>query len=436
MRKDFICENLTVNDKGHLCLAGQDVVALAEKYGTPLYLMDEERIRNRCRAFKEAANICFGDKAFIAYASKAVSFKEIYRIMQEEKMYIDVVSSGEIYTAANAGFPLEHALFHSNNKTDEDVAFAMDNGVGYFVVDNEEELFVIEREAGKRNITQRVLLRITPGIDSHTFEAVSTGKVDSKFGSAIQTGQARIITEIALKRKNISLSGYHCHIGSQIFSTDAFLKASIIMANFIADMKKSIGYEAEILDMGGGFGVRYLPSEPKTDIKSFLVTIGEKIKETFYKLNLKLPVIIFEPGRGIVADAGMTIYTVGTVKKIPDFVNYVSIDGGMTDNVRYAMYKASYTLFAANKMNKKSGFTANVVGRCCESGDIIQKKVPMPASIKRGDIIACLTTGAYNYSMASNYNRIPRPPIVMLNKGDSRIVVRRETFADICSLDE
>lgn len=436
MKKEFICENITSNGDGHLCLGGQDVVTLAEKYGTPLYLMDEDRIRERINTFKGAVHNCLGDNGIIAYASKAASFKEMYRIMKSENVFIDVVSGGEIYTAANAGFPLEKALFHSNNKTDDDIAFAMDNGVGFFVVDNEEELFVIEREAGKRNITQKILLRITPGIDSHTFEAVSTGKVDSKFGSAIETGQAKAITKTALSRKNIALSGYHCHIGSQIFDTDVFCKAVRIMADFIADISNTIGYTPEILDMGGGFGVRYLPSEPIVDINKFISVIGENIKKVFKDLDIKLPTIIFEPGRSIVADAGMTVYTVGTVKKVPDFVNYVSVDGGMTDNVRYAMYKANYTLLVANKIDEICDMPASVVGRCCESGDIIQENVTVPASVKRGDIVACLTTGAYNYSMASNYNRIPRPPIVMLNKGDSRIVVRRETFADICSLDE
>ena len=436
MERNFICENITVNDAGHLCLAGQDVVELAKEYGTPLYLMDEERIRERCRVFKDAVNVSLGDNAAVAYASKAASFKEIYRIMRDEKMFADVVSCGEIYTAKQAGFPLENALFHSNNKTDTDIAFAMDVGVGYFVVDNEEELFVIEREAEKRNITQKILLRITPGIDSHTFAAVTTGKVDSKFGSAIKTGQAQKITETALGLNSVNLCGYHCHIGSQIFDKDVFLRAADIMTEFISDVKKSLGYEAEILDMGGGFGVRYLPTDPKVDIKNQVVNICERIKASCKAAGIKLPLIIFEPGRSIIADAGMTVYTVGTVKKIPQFLNFVSVDGGMTDNVRHAMYKANYMLLAANKMNEQCNMKANIAGRCCESGDIIQEIVPVPTSIERGDTIACLTTGAYNYSMASNYNRLPRPPIVMLTGGKSHVSVKRETFADVCSLDE
>lgn len=434
-KRDFISENISVNTDNHLCLGGADVVELAKTYGTPLYLLDENRIRERCRVYKAALNEVFGENAFAAYASKASSFKEIYRIMASEKMYIDVVSCGEIYTAAEAGFPLDNALFHSNNKTDGDVAFAVKNGVGYFVVDNTEELYIIEREAAKAGIKQKILLRITPGIDPHTFAAVATGKVDSKFGSAIQTGQAKEITEIALKQPHISLAGYHCHIGSQIFGTDVFLRAADIMIRFIENIKTSLGYEAKILDMGGGIGVRYLPTDPIVDIRKSVIQIGEKIKSLCSELKISLPTVILEPGRSIVADAGMTLYTVGTVKKIPDFVNYVSVDGGMTDNVRYAMYKSNYTLLAANKVNENCDMTASIAGRCCESGDIIQEHVPLPSSIVRGDIIACLTTGAYNYSMASNYNRLPRPPIVMIKDGESRIAVKRETFSDICALD-
>lgn len=433
--RKFICDNVSVNGEGHLCLAGSDIVSLAKEYGTPLYLMDENRIRNRCRTYKDALSVAFGESAFPAYASKAASFKELYRIMASENMYIDVVSSGEIYTAAAAGFPLEKALFHSNNKTDEDVRFAIENGVGYFVADNEEELAAIEREAKKAGIVQKVLLRITPGIDPHTFAAVATGKVDSKFGSAIKTGQAEKITALALEKEHIKLSGYHCHIGSQIFSVDVYLKTAEIMLEFIADIKSEFGFCAEILNLGGGFGVRYLPTDPEVDIKRNVIMLANRIKELCAKLDIKLPTVILEPGRSIVADAGMTVYTVGTVKRIPDFVNYVSVDGGMTDNVRYAMYKANYTLLAANKMNEASTIKANIAGRCCESGDVIQEHVPLPSSITRGDIIACLTTGAYNYSMASNYNRLPRPPIVMLKDGESRVAVRRETLSDVCAMD-
>ena len=340
-----------------------------------------------------------------------------------------------VRTADAAGFPLSNAFFHSNNKTDEDVSFAMDRGVGYFVADNEEELFAIDREASARGVRQKVLLRLTPGIDPHTFAAVTTGKVDSKFGSAIETGQAKEITKVALSLGGVELVGYHCHIGSQVFDTEVYLRAADVMLTFIAQMRDEAGFTAKVLDLGGGFAVRYLESDPEVDIRGNILAIGDFIKKICTDLALPVPEIFLEPGRSIVADAGMTLYTVGTVKTIPEFVKYVSVDGGMTDNIRFAMYKSPYTLFAANRMDEDHSVKCSVVGRCCESGDIIQERVPLPASVARGDNIACLGTGAYNYSMSSNYNRVPRPPVVMLKGGESRVAVRRETPEDVASLD-
>jgi len=431
----FICENIGVADNGNLTFAGQDTVMLAKKYGTPLYLMDEDRIRKICRTYIGAVKKAFGDNGKVMYASKASSFKRIYEIMLEEGMNIDVVSCGEIYTAYSAGYPLSNAYFHSNNKTDEDIAFAMDKGVGYFVVDNEEELYAIDTEARKRGIKQSILLRITPGIDPHTFEAVATGKVDSKFGSAIETGQAEQMVEIALSLAGIELSGFHCHVGSQVFDSDVFLRSADVMLDFILDIKNKFGYVAKQLDLGGGFGVRYLASDPVYSLEDVISEIGDFVNKKVAELGIELPIIGFEPGRSIVADAGMTLYSVGTVKKIPEFINYVSVDGGMTDNIRYALYGAAYTLTLANKATENHNMLCSVVGRCCESGDIIQENVYMPDSVTRGDYLACMTTGAYHYSMASNYNRIGRPPIVMLREGTSYLAVRRETVENLISLD-
>ena len=432
----LICSNLSVSDDGHLLFAGQDTVALAEKYGTPLYLMDEEKIRSNCRTYTNALNKAFGEGGGQAlYASKAASFKRIYEIMKEENMGVDVVSCGEIYTAFKAGFPMENAYFHSNNKTDDDIEYAVEKGVGCFVADNEEELYAINRIAGEKGIKQKIMLRVTPGIDPHTFAAVTTGKVDSKFGSAIETGKAEDITAKALKCENIELIGFHCHVGSQVFDSDVYIRSAEIMLEFIASVKSKYGYEASCLDLGGGYGVRYTNADPIIDIEQNILGVGEAISKKCGELGISVPKIFFEPGRSIAADAGMTIYSVGSLKKIPGFINYVSIDGGMTDNIRYAMYKSAYTLLPANKMNEKPELVCSVVGRCCESGDIIQPGVELPASIKRGDLIATLTTGAYNYSMASNYNRVPRLPIVMLSKGESYVAVRRETFEDVAALD-
>lgn len=433
--KDLICENLSVGENGHLFFANHDTSFLAKKYGTPVYLMDEERIRNRCRTYLSAMKKAFGDKSKVLYASKAASFKRIYEIMNEEEMGIDVVSSGEIYTVLRAGYPLQNAYFHSNNKTDEDISFAIENGIGYFVVDNEEELFAVQAEAEKRKINQKILLRLTPGIDPHTYAAVSTGKVDSKFGNAIETGQAEKITRLALDQKNIDLRGFHCHVGSQVFDSDVYLRASSVMLDFVADIKAKTGYEAKELDLGGGYGVRYVVDQPVIDIAENIMQVGKFINEKCASLGIAIPLIALEPGRSIVADAGLTLYTVGSVKRIPGYKNYVSVDGGMTDNVRFAMYGSPYTLLPALNMNSPRDMQCSVVGRCCESGDIIQNNVSLPENIRRGDILACLTTGAYHYSMASNYNRVPRLPIVMLSANNSYIAVKRETFEDITRLD-
>ena len=432
----MICDNITTAANGHLLFAGQDTVDLAKQYGTPLYLMDEDRIREKCRIYTAAFRKHFGDKARPLYASKALSCKRIYEIMKEEDMGIDVVSSGEIYTALQAGYDLSRAYFHSNNKTDEDIRYGMDLGIGCFVADNVEEIKVIEAEAAARNIKQPVLLRLTPGIDPHTYEAIATGKVDSKFGSAIETGQAEEITAFTLKQPHVDLAGFHCHVGSQVFAEDVFERAAVIMLEFAAEMKKKYGYMARQLDLGGGYGVRYVDSDPFLDVDTKVGEVAAAIQETCARLGIAMPEIHMEPGRSIVADAGMTLYTAGTVKRIPGYKNYVSVDGGMPDHPRFALYGSLYTCLLANKMNEAADFECSVVGRCCESGDIIQEHVKLPRSVGRGDIVAVCTTGAYHYSMASNYNRLPRPPIVMLRGGkESYVAVRRESLEDLCRND-
>lgn len=430
----MICNNITV-ENGILHFAGQDTTKLAAQYGTPLYLMDEDKIREKCRIYKRAFETHFGPSAQPLYASKACCFKRIYEIMREEGMGIDVVSSGEIYTAMKAGFDLSQAYFHSNNKTDEDIRFAIENGIGYFVADNEEEVKAVEAEAARRGIRQKLLLRLTPGIDPHTYEAVATGKVDSKFGTAIETGQAMEIIKFTLAQPHVELMGFHCHVGSQVFEEDIFERAAVVMLEFIAEVKETLGFEAPVLDLGGGYGVRYVDTDPYLDIETKVGEVAAAIKETCAKLNIAVPEIHMEPGRSIVADAGMTLYTVGTVKKIPGYKNYVSIDGGMGDNPRFALYGSAYTCLLANKMDEACDFTCDLVGRCCESGDIIQEHIQMPSSVGRGDIAAVCTTGAYNYTMASNYNRLGRPPVVMLSGGESYVAVRRESFEDLCRND-
>ena len=426
----MICENIGINGN-HLTFAGMDTVELAAKHGTPLYLFDEQRIRRNCRVYLESMKKHFGESSFPCYASKAASFKKIYEIMKDEGMGIDLVSPGEIYTAVKAGFNMERSLFHGNNKTDADVTYAMDCGVGYFVADSIYELDAIAR-CKKDKAKQKVILRLTPGIDPHTYDAVATGKVDSKFGTAIETGQAEELIKKALGNESIEIVGYHCHVGSQVFDSegDVYLQAATIMLTFGAKMQKEYGVTFKILNLGGGFGVRYTEDDPYLDVDANIAKLGEHVKRVCEDLEISVPQIIMEPGRSIVADAGMTLYSVGTVKEITGYKNYVSVDGGMTDNPRYALYGSKYTVLLANRINEECDFTADVAGRCCESGDIIQPDVKMPKPV-RNDVVAVCTTGAYNYSMASNYNRIPRPAVVMLNKGEDTVAVKRETYEDL-----
>ena len=432
----MLCSNIGINESGHLTFAGEDTVRLAAHYKTPLYLMDEDRIRENCRIYKTAMERAFGAGSYPLYASKAASFKRMDTIMQEEKMAMDGVSAGEIATAKRAGFSMERAFFHGNNKTDADVSYAMAANVGYFVADHEEELEIISREAKSRGIRQKVLLRLTPGIDPHTYEAVATGKVDSKFGVAIETGQADHFVQHALSLPNLRLMGYHCHVGSQVFDEDGsvYHNAAKIMMTFAAEMKKKYGAELQVLDLGGGYGVRYTDADPQVNIPENIEQLAGTIKSLCEELSLPMPAVLLEPGRSIVADAGLTIYTAGSTKSIPGYKNYVPVDGGMTDNPRYALYGSKYTVYLANRANEEANFRCDVVGRCCESGDIIQPNVLLPEP-KRGDLIAVCTTGAYNYSMASNYNRIPRPPVVMLSGGKPTLAVRRETVDDLTALD-
>ena len=430
----FIHSNIGISDKGRLSFCGCDTVDLAGEYGTGLYLFDEDLIRERCRMYKRLMSKYFGGASRPVYAGKAFSCKEIYRIMSSEDMGVDSVSSGELYTASAAGFPLENVFFHGNNKTDADLIYAIESKVGHIVSDSFEELDCISDIATERGVEQRVLLRITPGIDPHTYDAINTGKVDSKFGTPIETGQAEKIVSYALGKPGVKLVGLHCHIGSQIFDAQPFCDAVKIMTKFLADLRARYGYTAEILNLGGGLGVRYIESQPIPDYEAYIRTFSDVLKSELSGYGLEMPTIIMEPGRSIVADAGMTLYTVGTVKTIEGYLSYVSVDGGMGDNPRYALYGAEYTVYNASRVLASADFECTIAGRCCESGDMIARDVKIARPV-RGDILAVAVTGAYNYSMASNYNRLPRFPIVMISKGKPRLIVRRETFEDIARLD-
>ena len=401
----MIATNLKIRD-GVLEFAGYSTPALARKYGTPLYLMDEQRIRDNCRMYQTAMTQYFGENALTLYASKALSFKRMYEIVSDEGLGIDVVSSGEIHTAAKAGFPMEKAFFHGNNKT---------------------ELYAIEHIAERKGITQKCLLRVTPGIDPHTYDAVATGKVDSKFGVPIETGQAEEFYNYAAALSHLEIVGLHCHVGSMVFDEDVYERTAQIMLEFMAKLHNKYGFVTQYLDLGGGYGVRYRESEGVVDIAYRISALAEFMKELAAQLKLPFPAILLEPGRSIVADAGLTLYTVGSVKRIKGYKNYVSVDGGMTDNPRYALYRSKYTVFAPERMEAPPTLHCDVVGRCCESDDIIQPDVWLP-ELRRGDLLAVCTTGAYNYAMASHYNRIPHAPIVMLSQKGASVAVKRETL--------
>lgn len=422
--------HISVNEVGHLTVGGQDTVALAAQYGTPLYLLDENRVRDNCRRYVQAVRQYLGEDSYPLYAGKALCFKGIYPIIAEEGLGIDVVSGGEIYTAKAAGFPMEKSYFHGNNKTEEEIVYAMEAGVGCIVVDNPQELATVDRLAGERGVKQKVLLRLTPGIDSHTFQAVSTGQLDSKFGVPIQTGQAAAFCEQLGAMTHLDFLGFHCHIGSQIFDCQPFFDAADIMLAFVAQMRDRFGLQTRVLDLGSGFGIPYKEGEPTADLEAGIKGIGEHIAARCAEYGLPRPAVLLEPGRAIVGDAGVTLYTVGSVKEIPDCRNYVSIDGGMTDNPRYALYQAEHTVVNATRADAAAEYACAVAGRCCESGDMIRDNVNI-AKPQAGDILAVLTTGAYNFSMSSNYNRVCRPALVMLKDGESRVAVRRQTYADL-----
>ena len=423
-----------INGQGHLTVGGLDTVQLAAEFGTPVNILDENYIRSQMRLYKACAAQYFGADALPLFASKALCCAEIYRIAADEGMGIDCVSPGELYIANRVGFPAQRIYFHGNNKTDADLAMALDMGVGTFVVDNHEELSSLGELANARGMRARILLRITPGIDPHTHKAISTGGIDSKFGSAIGTGQAEQIVVSALNTPGIDLQGLHCHIGSQIFDAQPFVDAAEIMVAFMADMIRKHRAPLTELNLGGGLGVRYTEEQPTLDIDGTMKTIAAKVRELCRANEIEMPRVILEPGRSLVAAAGVTLYSVGSVKEIPGFKNYISIDGGMPDNPRYALYSSQYTALVANRANEARDYRATLAGRCCESGDLLGENMEIQRA-ERGDILAVLVTGAYNFSMASNYNRLPRPPVIFVKDGHARVVVRRETYEDLIERD-
>lgn len=426
----FVSKNLSVNEKGHLAIGGTDTVSLAEQYGTPLYVMDEALIRENCRSFKGSIDKYYGGKGLVCYASKAFCCKAMCKVMMSENIGLDVVSEGELYTAASVGFPMENVCFHGNNKTDGELSLAIEHKVGRIIVDNIFELERLNALAKEKGVKANIMYRIKPGIDAHTHDFIRTGQIDSKFGFALETGEAFEAVHKAISLENIELVGLHCHIGSQIFDIDPFVLAAEVMINFIAEIKTKTGYEVRELNLGGGFGIKYTNEDSPVAYDKYMEMVSVKVKALCEEKNVSLPFILIEPGRSIAAPAGITLYTVGGIKNIPNIRTYVSIDGGMGDNPRYALYKSKYDAIVANKASQPKNTTVTIAGKCCESGDLIGEGMPLQQT-EPGDIIAVLATGAYNYSMSSNYNRIPKPAVVFVNGNESRVVVKRETLEDI-----
>ena len=430
----YVSDCISMNERGHLTIGSYDTVELAKKYGTPAYVFDENEIRKNLREFKKSIDDEYGGKGLVVYASKAFCCKEMCRICAEEGVGIDVVSGGELYTALSVGFPTDKIVFHGNNKTRDELIMAVDNNVGRVIVDNITELENLNAIAADKGKNIGIMLRIKPGIDAHTHEFIKTGQIDSKFGFALETGEALAAIKTALAMSNVTLRGLHCHIGSQIFDLDPFELAATVMLDLFKQVMDETGVQLEELNLGGGFGIKYLKSDRPRPYGDYMSKVSAAVNSYSKELGIETPFILIEPGRSIVGAAGITLYTVGAVKEIPDVRTYVSVDGGMGDNPRYALYQSRYEIVCANKASEKRSRTVTVAGKCCESGDLIQEWTHIQP-VEPGDILAVLSTGAYNYSMASNYNRIPRLPVIMVKDGKDRLVVRRETYEQLTECD-
>lgn len=426
-------ETLKINTQGHLEIGGTDAVNLAKSFGTPLYVMDENYIRAMCRIYRDTIEKEYGGNGLVLYASKAFSCLAIYRIANSEGIGCDIVSGGELYTALHAGFPAEKMVLHGNNKLLDELTLALDHKIGLIVVDSYDELDTIDALAAERGRVQDVLIRVNPGVEAHTHRFIQTAKTDSKFGFSVSDGTAEKISAYALQKKNIRLKGYHCHIGSQIFEKKSFTTAVDKMVDFMNAMRDKLGFEAGVLNLGGGYGIWYTDEDAKVSCEGYadyLKAILARLKERADECGLKRPYILIEPGRSIVGEAGITLYTIGAIKDIPGVKKYVAVDGGMFDNPRYALYQAKYTAVLANRANEKPTEIVSIAGKCCESGDIVCADVALPAA-KRGDILAVLSTGAYNYSMASNYNRNLIPPVVLVQDGKAEYIVKPQSYKDL-----
>lgn len=424
---------MTVNSDGHLTLGGCDAVLLAKRYGTPLYVLDESAVRKNCRDAVNAMKKYFPDGR-VMYASKALNTKAVLLIAQSEGLGIDTVSGGELYTALSAGIDPRKIELHGNSKTEEEIRMAVKNGIYCIISDGFDELELIEKVCKEENRKINVSLRLRPNIDVHAHKAVQTARMDCKFGFGISDNQAIRAAEIVSKSEHMVLHGIHCHIGSQIFDEKPFILLCEHLVSFACEVRAKYGITLKEFNCGGGYGVRYTDADTPKTFDAFIRIISDTLKDLCGKEDFPMPIVSIEPGRSIVGEAGTTLYTVNGLKEITGVRTYCSCDGGMFENVRTVMYGAEYDAVCANKMYEKHVYPVSIAGKCCESGDMITWNSPMP-QLERGDILAVFTTGAYNYSMASNYNRNAVPAMVLVKDGESREIVKRQTYEYITAND-
>ena len=420
-------------ESNELCIGGISCSDLVKEFGSPLYVMDENLLISTCKSYYDNFK-CKENHNRVAYAGKAFLTKAMCKLVNEQGLYLDVVSGGELFTAYKAGFPLNKVYFHGNNKSRGEIELGVKLGVGRFVVDNLDEMKMLNEEAGKNNIKQDIYLRLTPGIEAHTHDYIKTGQIDSKFGFAPVGETIMNAVKLALDCENLNLKGLHCHIGSQIFETEPYKDAVEIMMNFMKEIKDQTGHIRPELDLGGGFGIHYTDEDKPREPKEYCEVILNKVDEVCSRLNIERPILTIEPGRSIVGNAGITLYTIGAIKNIEGVRTYVSVDGGMTDNIRPALYGAKYEMAIANKIDEKANTRVAIAGKCCESGDIFIEDICIQKP-EIGDILAVFSTGAYGFSMSSNYNKNPKAPVVFIKDGVVRLVSKRQSYEELLELE-
>lgn len=416
-----------------LYIGGMSCLELAQTYQTPLYVFDEQLARKNCQEYMKHFKVKENNNR-VAYAGKAFLPLHMCRLIKDEGLYLDVVSGGELYTAHKVNFPMEKVLFHGNNKTIEEIQMGLDLGVGRFVVDNYYELDLLEQFCKEKQMKQAIYLRITPGIEAHTHDYIKTGQIDSKFGFTLTNGDLSECLSNFHQYQHLELIGLHAHIGSQIFDVTPFLDEIDIMMNLVKEIQECYDIQIKEVDLGGGMGVYYTKKDQPKTIQQICEAIIERAAASCEALGIDIPILVIEPGRSIVANAGSTLYTVGSMKDIKDVRTYVSVDGGMTDNIRPSLYQAGYECSIVNKMRTGEPKQVTIAGKCCESGDILITDVDIKG-IETGDILIIASTGAYGYSMSSNYNKIPKAAIVSVLNGEAQVICKRQSLEELLSLE-